>query len=228
VILTTFALSALCVALLLGTPLDNPASVIPGVVCGLIVWLFIAIFHWKTETVTLLFQDRSWFTTTITAELKELGFDAQPRADGHLVFRPSFHSLLVGQVRVQVSGDTAKVIGPKLSLERLRKRLRIACHLEKVHKAGEGRARLGENLLRRVLISLRVSGTQWRWIAHEVTQVLANEGAEVLCDVNILAHSDDGIREGAVDRLILDRLRRRQIPVEVHKEQVHAARAARA
>jgi hypothetical protein len=230
VLLAAFAVPAVLAALLaarLGdTAPDDPVNLAVGAVCGLIAWLFIAVFHFKMETVTLVFPDRGSFTRTVTAHLNELGFLQHARTEGELVFRPTFQSLAVGRVRVQVDGDAARVTGPKVSLERLRKRLRVACHLENASRVCDGRPRLGENILRRVQLSLRVSGEQWRGIAHEVTQVLANEGAEVLCDVNILAHSDAGLREDVVDRLVLDRLRRRSIPVVVLKEQVHAARAA--
>ena len=53
-----------------------------GVLCGLVVWLFVAVFHLKREPLLLSFTDREAFVEHLGGELVELGYEpglADPR-----------------------------------------------------------------------------------------------------------------------------------------------------
>jgi hypothetical protein len=133
-VLLVFAATVLVAALglaWLGNPeLGSPDTFGPATVCGLIAWLFFAVFHVKHETLTLPVQDQHAFLVRLRAQLKDLGYDARRSEGERQVFRPAFHALLFGgKIRVRVEAGEAHVSGPKLSLENLRKRLRVQSHL---------------------------------------------------------------------------------------------------
>jgi hypothetical protein len=64
---------------------------------------------------------------------------------------------------------------------------------------------------------MRVPWEHWQDIYNEVIDPLAQEGAEILCDVNILATSDGAIRENTVELVIRESLAQRGIKAEIHK-----------
>jgi hypothetical protein len=73
-------------------------------------------------------------------------------------------------------------------------------------------------LLKRVEVSVRFPAEQAALVQSEVIDALAQEGAQVLCNLVILAQSEDGIREQLVEEEIRQRLRARQLPVQVLKD----------
>jgi hypothetical protein len=225
-VLAIFALSAVLAALavswLLRLPLLSAQCASLGVICGLVVWLFIAIFHVRNELVVLQVPDQEALVTSLTMLLEEAGYVPAVRQKGHLTFTPSFTAFLFGGgIQVRVEDTEVRVIGPKHRLELLRNHVRMALQVEKVQKSfSDARFRQGATLLKRVEISLRVSAEQWPAIRQRVLDALAREGAEVCCDVNILAQSEKGIPESTFDLLIGDWLRRQDIPAELHKEAI--------
>jgi hypothetical protein len=188
----------------------------------LIAWLFIATFLLKRETEFFPFQDQTAFVPLLTAQLEELGYGVKAQGADQLWAIPPFRSwLLGGSIRVRFAGQLAHVVGPKMCLEMLHHRLRMQTLIANDRKTfTDHRSRRGDRLLRRVQISFRLTGSQWQDLHREVTEVLAAEGAEVRCEVNILANSDRGIRQHTIDGRIRDWLERQQLPVSIHKEPV--------
>jgi len=71
--------------------------------------------------------------------------------------------------------------------------------------------------LNRVRIVLRISWENWNDIYNEVIDPLAQEGANILCDVNIVAQGDAAIRENTVELVIREALSQRGIKAQIEK-----------
>jgi hypothetical protein len=232
-VLSALAVTVLAAAVVLAWACDqavaDPDTLSRATICALIGWLFVAVFHVKHETFTVSFGNRHAFLGRLRAQLKDLGYDARRMQGERQLFRPAFHALLFGGIiRVRVEGRFAHLAGPKLSLERLRKRLRVQNHLENDLKAfWDARRRRNERRLKRVQISLRLSNSQGQGACRDLVEALAREGADVLCDVNLLAQCEEGIRESTVDGLIREWLSRPDVRAVVHKEHVPAGPNAR-
>jgi predicted AAA+ superfamily ATPase len=82
-------------------------------------------------------------------------------------------------------------------------------------KSGGVRIVEGERRLSRVRIQMRISWENWNDIYNEVIDPLAKEGADVLCDLNILAKGDDMIRENTVELSIKESLSQRGIKADI-------------
>jgi hypothetical protein len=222
-VLLIFAATVLPLALLL-TRVPGASTVLTdnltlAVLCGLVVWLFLAIFHIRTETLRLPVPDRRIFLRRLVPLLEDLGYDVTPQGTTGLVSRPGFRSLLLGgSVQVQVEGDTARVVGPKVFVELLRRRLRMQSYMDRAQQpARDGRHRPTERLLKRVELSVRLTGGPGAAVYDEILQALAGEGAEVVCDLHILAQSETGIRETVVEEL-RDALGKRGLTPEIRKD----------
>jgi len=73
----------------------------------------------------------------------------------------------------------------------------------------------GERRLDWVRVQMRVPWEHWPDIYNEVIEPLANEGANILVDVNIVAQSDGAIRENIVELGIKESLSQRGIDAQV-------------
>ncbi len=62
---------------------------------------------------------------------------------------------------------------------------------------------------------MRVPWENWQDIYTEVIDPLAHEGAEIICDVTIVARSDAAIRENTVELGIRESLGQRGIEAEI-------------
>jgi hypothetical protein len=213
-------LGAATMAWLRDVPLLSVESSSFGVSCGLVVWLFLAVFHIKKEFVVLPVHDQDTLVANLCTLLEDAGYVPVRRGKDQLTFTPSFCSLLIGgRIRVQVSDTEVRVVGPKVRLKMLRNHIRMALQLEKVQKSySDARFRQGQALLKRVELSLRISAEQWPAVRQRVLDALTREGAQVRCEVNILAQSEKGIPESTFDLLVGDWLRQQHIPAEMLKE----------
>jgi len=200
-----------------GTQVTDGASLQIGVVCGLIAWLIIAVFHFRKETIALPFLERGPFLVQMKRALADLGYELESEGDV-LGFKPKFRSyLLGGGVRVRIEGNAGKITGPKVPLEILRRRMRIRNHLDNIPQAiQEGRRRQGERLLKRVHVSLRFSSEQWQDVYAHLVQPLAREGT-VVCDLNVLVQNDAGMPDRMLDLQVRPWLQSRNIAAEIHK-----------
>ena len=73
----------------------------------------------------------------------------------------------------------------------------------------------GERRLNRVRISMYVPWDQWNDIYNEVIDPLAKEGADLLCQVIVVAQGDAAIRENTVELVIKESLSQRGIKAEI-------------
>lgn len=223
-ILLSFGLLALTAAgvaaWLQGTELTHAHNLFLGILCGLIALLFLAIFHLKRETLHLSFHNRQEFRDTIRAHFEELGYEAVMNGHDHLLLTPNFQALLIGGgIHVHLEKTAARITGPRVYLDMLRNRVRLQSHVEQVQKAvQEHRERQGGRLIKRVQISLRVPADQWLTIGHELVDRLARQGANLVCDVNILAHSESGFPEHVLEQDIRGLLQEKNLKADIHCE----------
>jgi hypothetical protein len=222
-VLVIFAATVLPFALLLGflrgASTEISDNLCLAILCGLIVWLFLAIFHIRTDTIRLPVADRRGFLCRVIPILEELGYEVTRNGESSVVSRPGFKALLLGgAIRVQLEGDTARVVGPKVFVEIVRRRMRLQSYIDRAQQpAREGRHRTAERLLKRVEVSIRVPGEQGAAAQAEIVGALAREGAQVVCELHVLAQSEAGIRETVLDDL-RDALRQGGITAEIRKD----------
>ncbi len=223
--LALFAATALSVALLLawvqGTWVTDTANLYLGMVCGLIAWFFIAVFHLRRESLHLPFADQKIFLDRVKTVLGELGYEVSGQTADQIRFHPSFTAFLLGGgVLVKVNGGTGSVTGPRVSLEMLRRRLRLLQHLDKVQQSfQEGRRRKTEFFHKRVQVSLRLPNDKWADVVEHLQGALSKEGI-LVGDLHLLVQSETGIRESVVEAKVRTWLQERGIPVEIQKDHV--------
>lgn len=221
----TVVVAGLIVSWMKGTPLTDPQNVYLGIICGLVAVLFISIFHFKQEMVLLPFHDRHALTERVQKGLETLGYQLVSQSEEELLFRPSFQSwLLGGFIRVQLKGDSARLLGPKVYLEMLRQNIRLQSHITDMRsKIVDSRQLEDDQLLKRLEIcNLRVAKEQWQALHDHVLEVLAGEGAEVICNVSILAQQEKGIRRLKTELPIRQWLNEQNIIAEIHREKIPA------
>jgi len=73
----------------------------------------------------------------------------------------------------------------------------------------------GERRLNRVRIQMRVPWEHWQDIYNEVIDPLAKEGAEIICDVTILAKGESAIRENTIELGIKESLSQRSLDADI-------------
>lgn len=223
-VLLVFAASVLLLALALswvrGEPLGGRENLLLGVICGLISWLFLAVFHVRRETIRLAVGDRVAFFGRLVPLLEELGYEVKACGADRLVSRPSFRSLLLGGgLQVELIPGEAQVTGPKVFVEILRRRLRLYDHLSRAHQEGlEPRVRPGDRLLKRVEISLRLGGAEGDGVYEEVVGALTRDGAQVVVELHVFAQSEAGIREQTVEEEVRASLKQRGLTAEIRKD----------
>jgi hypothetical protein len=210
-----------------GEAVPPAAAVSAGVICALTTWLFVAVFHLRRETISLPVDDAPAFARRLRSHLEELGYVVAAPADGRVVGRPSFQALLFGgKVQARIENGTARLTGPRVYVEVLRKRLRLHTHLERVPcTLASLRHRHGEPMLRAAQIRLEVPGELLTAIYREIAAVLAREGASIRCELAIHATSAGGLRDLVIETGIHEWLKEQQVPVEIHKEPLQPALA---
>lgn len=225
-ILIVFAVVVLLLAYIIaayrGSELDDAATLALASSCALIAGLFFVVFHVKSVTIQVPCKNKQAFLRGCRAVLKDLGYELHDRCAEEWVSWPSFRSMLLGgRLHVDARGDDIKITGPKVFVEILRHRLRLQSHVATVEQSmRDSRLRLGDHLLKRVQISLRVTPAQWAEVGHSVVERLAAEGAEVVCEVHLMAHSGEGIRESFVEGELREWLKKEHLVAEVHKDHI--------
>jgi hypothetical protein len=230
--LAAFGLSAILIACLLGllrgSDPAGPENVFGGLICGLIAWLFVAVFHLKREHFSWPVTDPDNFLLRVRTLLEEWGYELEKEGTNHLVYRPGFHAFLLGgRIQVSLDGTTAKASGPKLWLEALRQRLRFQTHVDKARQPFAYGKINGERFLKRIQITLRLTADQWTAFGDQVLAPLSKE-ATVVCDLNVLVQSEAGVRERLLDGPVRQWLLEQNVPAEVHKDFVQMELAVNA
>lgn len=220
----TLALTASVIAWFTDTPLLSHTSLFLGMVCALIIWLIAAAFHFKKETVALPVSDRRFFLDRVAAQLEGLGYEITERSDKEVTSRPLMRSLLVGGgIHAELGADAARLSGPKVYVELLRRRLRVDNFIDRFQRDFlDHKRREGERLLRRVQVCLEVPADQWQDVHDKILTRLEHEGATVHCHINILAQSEHGMRDSIVELGVQEWLRKHGIKAEVHREGMRA------
>jgi hypothetical protein len=67
-----------------------------------------------------------------------------------------------------------------------------------------------------------VPGATWPEVYRKIIAVLSREDAEVVCDINILAQSEHGIRDSMIELGVREWLRQKDIKADIHKEPLNA------
>jgi hypothetical protein len=217
VLLGTSLLCAIALSLIQGGDTITPGNLSVGLACGLIVWLFVAAFHLRKETITLPAPERDRFMQRVRHVLSQLGYEVTARGPLQLSTQPRFHALLFGGgVQVALKGPKAQVTGPKVCVELLRNRLRVDSHLDIVHQALREPQRFTETLIKRVELRLRVKPEDLAAIRTNVIEVLQTS-ASVVCEVHLLAQSETGIPENLLEFQIGEWLEQQGIDAKLHK-----------
>ena len=201
-------------------PWTQPVSLAIGFACGFIVWLFVVVFHLRRETQTMSFSQKEQFIAKAKSVLSEMGYALLYHRADKLVFRPRFHAYLFGgAIHIALSDHDAKLTGPKVSIEILRRSFRMLNHVQRMHLYFQDHRKFTDNVLKRVELQLRIHPDQFAAVRKNVIAPL-EKGAEVVCELNLLVNSEDGIREDLVEFQLRQWLREHGIAVEIHKDLV--------
>ena len=218
----TVLVAGVVVYLIKGTPLTSPQNISLGLICALVVTLFLTIFHLKKEIILLPYQDRPSLRARVKKEMQGLGYQVLTDSDGELTFIPPFHSWLMGgRVRVELQDGSARITGPKVYLEMLRNNLRIQSHVDDLRASiRDSRILQVDQLLKRIQLNMRLTPDQLPGIQQGIIEVLAKEGTEVFCDVNIMAQNEQGMWQRQVELPIRDWLQKQGIKAEISREKL--------
>jgi hypothetical protein len=215
------ALAAFCGASFLGIAAvlavlletDNPYL---AALCASIAWVFVSVFLLGMETVYLPIAHAGSFLETARRVLEEMGYQVAGHSRNSVATRHSCHLVFFGWgIRIECDERQARVAGPKIYVEALRRLLRVQSVLDV--PTGDGLRSGGGALLKRVEIQMRVSHDKLEKLSRHVLQVLAGE-AEVVCEVLVLAQSDAGIRESVVELQVRPWLAAQGITADIHKD----------
>jgi hypothetical protein len=201
-------------------PIKNE-NLLPAVICGLIAGLFVVVFHVKKESTLIPFKNRQDFLRACHIVLRDLGYETAVKADDHLVSWPSFRGMLLGgRIDIQPFAAEARINGPKVFVEILRSRMRLHSHIAGVEQnlRDSRMIRLGDRRFKRIQISLRSTPAQWDDVGKAVVRKLVEEGAEVFCDIHLMAQCDQGIRASFLENSIRAWLQQEHIHAEIQKD----------
>lgn len=100
-----------------------PFGLIAGLLFGLFFGLGMAVFF-KGETATVDVSDKKRFVSTLNVAASRLGFNPASQSDDFFTFKPSFSAgLAAGRISVQLKEGQAVIVGPKIYVKKLLKRL---------------------------------------------------------------------------------------------------------
>ena len=206
------------IALCRGAVWLTPEGLSLGLVCALVVWLFVAVFHLFRDTRSLPVTDRTAFLIHVRDVLEEMGYEVTAHTPEVVYARPTFTAVLFGGgVRIALLEDHATITGPRVSVEMIRHRLRVRQHLRSMqvvlHKGRHG----AERVFKRIEISLRVPPAQLAGIAADLLQPLARS-ADVRCELNVMVVSGQGLRAGTIDADLCGWLERLGIDYDLHRD----------
>jgi hypothetical protein len=216
-LLGTSLLCGIVLGLVQGSDTITPGNLSVGLICGLIVWLFVATFHLRKEVVTLPAADGGRFLKHARLILTEMGYEVTARSAQEVTTQPRFQSLLFGDgVHVTIKGSQAQLSGPKLNVERLRNRLRIQAHLGIVRQVLRDPHRYSQTLIKRAELHLRARPEDLPAIQANVIDVLQTS-ASVICEMHLLVQSETGIPESVLEFQIAEWLQQKGIESKLHK-----------
>jgi hypothetical protein len=221
----TFCIATLIAAVQDGS-WDHPIYLLAGLSCGLIAGLFIAVFHLRHETHKMAVSQRGLFLAEAMAILHRMGYASSSPEPNEWIFRPRFQAILFGgSIRLAIHGNSARLTGPRTSLELFRRRFRLEHHVNRVQQALQDHRKSTDNLLKRVELQMRLKPEQFEMVLDNVVALLS-KGGDVVCDLHLLCQSEQGIRENVVESQIRDWLEQQGIPCDIHKDFVQFVEGA--
>ena len=201
-------------------PWDSPQLLSIGTVCAMVIWLFVAVFHLRRETQTMPFSQREQFIARAKTVLQEMGYALVLQRGNVMGFRPRFHSYLFGGgIHVSLEENEAKLTGPKVSLEIFRRSFRLVNHVQRVQMYLQDQRKFTDNLIKRAELQMRLRSDQLDAVRKNIIAVLEKDG-EVVCELNLLVQSENGVRENVLESDIREWLDDHDISVEIHKDLV--------
>ncbi|HWY87144.1 MAG TPA: hypothetical protein VNX28_10485 [Gemmataceae bacterium] len=214
---------AVALSLVQGSPFLESENLFFTLVCALIAWLFVAVFLFGKETIHLPLNHPATFLANARRVLQELGYEVTNQSDDAVGTRRGFQLMFFGRgIQIQCLNRQARVTGPKLWVDALRRRLRVQNILSASDFSLHDSPQRGGVLLKRVQIQMRVSSEKLEGVGRHVLEILGQE-AEVICEINLLAQSESGIRECTVEQDIRGWLAEQGITAEIHKDLVKMA-----
>jgi hypothetical protein len=210
---------AIILSWLRGSMFLESDSLVFAALCVVIAWLFVALFLFGRQTLHVPLHHSAVFLANARQVLEEMGYEVTSQSGQSLGTRRGFQFLFMGRgIRIDCADHQARITGPKLWVDALRRRLRVQIILSASELAMHDDAEPAV-LLKRVQIQMRVSPGNLEEVCRHVLQLLAREG-DVVCDINLLANSDAGIRESTVEQQIRPWLRERGVSAAIHKDLV--------
>jgi hypothetical protein len=98
-----------------------------GFAAGLFFGLFFGLamaFFLKGETVTLEVADKKAFVARLNVAMSQLGYNPATQTEDFFTYKPSLQAgLAAGRISVQLEEGQAEVVGPKMYVKKLLKRL---------------------------------------------------------------------------------------------------------
>ena len=207
-------------------PWDEPHYLYTGFVCGLIVWLFVAVFHLRRETQTMQFSQREQFLAKAKSVLQEMGYAVVSQQGLTLTYRPKFHSYLAGgAIHLVLDNQEAKITGPKVSLDIFRRCFRLLNHVQRVQLYLQDHRKVTDNIVKRVELQLRLRPDQFQAVRTNIIEVLQKD-ATVVCELNLHVNSEQGIRENTLEFQIREWLEQNGIDCDMRKDLVQFVEVA--
>jgi hypothetical protein len=100
-----------------------PFGIGAGFFFGLFFGLTMAFFL-KGETATIEVADKKDFISRLNIAMSQLGYNPATQTDDFFTYKPSFQAgLAAGRISVQLQEGQAVVVGPKVYVKKLLKRL---------------------------------------------------------------------------------------------------------
>lgn len=98
-----------------------------GLGAGLFFGLFFGLtmaFFLKGETTTVEVRDVKGFVSRLNVAMSQLGYNPASQTEDFFTFKPSFQAgLAAGRISVQLQEGQAVIVGPKMYIKKLLKRL---------------------------------------------------------------------------------------------------------
>ena len=199
-------------------PWDDPQYLYTGFVCGLIVWLFVAVFHLRRETQTMQFSQREQYLAKAKSVLQEMGYALVAQQGWTLTYRPKFQSYLAGgAIHLELENQEARITGPRVSLDIFRRCFRLLNHVQRVQLYLQDHRKFTDNIIKRVELRLRLRPDQFQAVRSNIIEVLEKD-AKVICELNLLVQSEHGIRENILEFQIREWLEQNGIDCVMHKD----------
>ena len=215
----SFLLIAGVWALIRGTTLFESDNLFVTSICAVIAWLLTAIFLFGKETILLPVSQPMSFLPNVRRALLEMGYEIGKQSADSLATKHGFQLFFISRgMHIQLMDKQAQITGSKIWVDVLRRNLRVENFLSNPEIVlPEISQRVPGVLLKRVVVQLRIPAEKLNEVNKHIMQVLAKE-ADVICELCLMAKSDEGIRESTIENQVRPWLNIQGIPAEIHKD----------